>query len=65
VKTMKHKFTIDIWRVVDIGEINEALDEDMTKKKKKHIATDIYYRCLKVNKDGRLTLEANYTPEEY
>jgi hypothetical protein len=57
------KFTINIWKFVGMEAINNALDEDMEKKKKGHIATDIKYDCLKIEKNGDLTLKANYVPE--
>lgn len=57
----KTKFKINIWDYLDMEQINEELDKQTEKEGKDFgIATDISYKCLKITKDGKLILEANY-----
>jgi hypothetical protein len=66
VKRVKRKLKINIWGYIDVGDINLVLDEKTQQlHTNSHIATDIKYRCKDITRDGVLTLEAEYIPEEY
>lgn len=56
---MKKKFTFNLWEVVDIERVNEELDTKVN-----GIPSDIQYKCLKVAKDGDITIEADFICEE-
>lgn len=60
---MKKKFKINLWNHVNMENINNELDN--ATEKNDHIATDISYKCLGITRDGTLTLEAYYIPEDY
>ena len=54
---MDKEFKINIWDFVDMEHINEQLDKLL---KHKFVPIDIRYNCLKISKDGALTLKVNF-----
>lgn len=57
MKRIKKKFDINIWDFIDVEDVNEELDELL---KYKYVPSDIGYKILKITKDGKLTLEADF-----
>ena len=61
---MEHQFTINIWEHILTDNINEILDDSLYTDNKLLLATDITYQCLEITKEGKLVIQAEFTPDE-
>jgi len=61
----KTTFRIHVWDFVNIGAINDALDDARASQKKRGIAADISYRCKSITPDGDIVLTATHLVEKY
>ena len=55
---MKKEFNVDIWKLIDLNEVNLILDELFIDKGINPV--EIKYKCKSIDENGRLLLEAEF-----
>ena len=57
---MEHVFKFNIWDYFNIEAINNELDESLENNKIIGYAADIGYECIGVEKDGTISIKAEF-----
>ena len=56
-------FTVNLWDLIDIDKLNEALDCAWGQTNLSTMPVDIAYECRHVSRSGELTVEATFEAE--